>query len=199
MNDSAHNADSVNVADAVNVADNALRAEGFMARMWSGWRLPYITQSGDTRAHDVPSDASIFEGIFLSGLPDETTYILWRGDTCFALMNAFPYTSGHVMVLPQRAVADLDGLTDEEYSELWHGVRSAVRALHTAFRPQGVNVGLNLGAAAGAGFPDHLHVHCLPRWGGDTNFMTTIAETRVLPEPIADSWRKLRAAWPEDN
>ena len=193
MNDSARDADSA------NIADNALRAEGFMARLWSGWRLPYIARADDTRAHDVPSDASIFEGIFRSGLPDETTYILWRGATCFALMNAFPYTSGHLMVLPQRAVVDLDGLTDEEYTELWNGVRSAVRALHTAFRPQGVNVGLNLGAAAGAGFPDHLHVHCLPRWGGDTNFMTTIAETRVLPEPISDSWRKLRSAWPEDN
>jgi ATP adenylyltransferase len=192
MNDPAHH------ANAANVADNALRADGFMARMWSGWRLPYITRDDDARTRDAPSDMSVFEGIFHSDLPDESTYILWRGNTCFALMNAFPYTTGHLMVLPQRAVADLDGLTDEEYTELWQGVRTAVHALKTAFGPQGVNVGLNLGAAAGAGFPDHLHVHCLPRWGGDTNFMTTIAETRVLPESIADSWSKLRAAWPTD-
>jgi ATP adenylyltransferase len=189
MNEPAHGASSA------NLADNALRAEGFMARMWSGWRLPYITRE-DTRVSDLPRDGSIFEGIFRSGLPDESTYILWRGDTCFALMNAFPYTSGHLMVLPQRAVADLGGLTDEEYTELWQGVRTAVRALTAAFRPQGVNVGLNLGAAAGAGFPDHLHVHCLPRWSGDTNFMTTVSETRVLPESLGDSWTKLRAAWP---
>ena len=192
MNDPPHGASSA------NLADNALRAEGFMARMWSGWRLHYITRDDDARTRDVPSDMSIFEGIFRSDLPDESTYILWRGATCFALMNAFPYTSGHLMVLPQRAVTDLEGLTDEEYGELWQGVRTAVHALKAAFRPQGVNVGLNLGAAAGAGFPDHLHVHCLPRWAGDTNFMTTIAETRVLPEPIADSWRKLRVVWPED-
>src|SRR5688500_216111 len=179
--------------------DNALRAEGFMARMWSGWRLPYITRDDDARAEDVPEGMSIFEGILQSGLPDESTYILWRGATCFALMNAFPYTTGHLMVLPQRAVADLEGLTPDEYAELWHGVRLAVSALRAAFRAQGVNVGLNLGAAAGAGFPDHLHVHCLPRWSGDTNFMTTVAETRVLPEPIADSWRKLRGAGPEEN
>jgi ATP adenylyltransferase len=175
---------------------NAVRAEGFMARMWSGWRLPYIARGDDERAAEVPEGLSLFEGILRSGLPDETTYILWRGATCFALMNAFPYTTGHLMVLPQRAVAELDGLTDDEFTELWQGVRLAVSALKGAFRPQGVNVGLNLGAAAGAGFPGHLHVHCLPRWSGDTNFMTTVAETRVLPESISDSWRKLRAAWP---
>jgi ATP adenylyltransferase len=184
------------VDDFAKSADNALHAEGFMTRMWSGWRLPYITRSDDSRTREVPPGMSIFEGIFRSGLSDESSFILWRGDTCFALMNAFPYTTGHLMVLPQRAVADLDGLTDEEYTELWSGVRKAVHALKAAFRPQGVNVGLNLGAAAGAGFPDHLHVHCLPRWAGDTNFMTTVAETRVLPETIADSWTKLRGAWP---
>jgi ATP adenylyltransferase len=178
--------------------DNALRAEGFMARMWSGWRLPYIERDDDARAADVPAGMSLFESILRSGLPDETTYILWRGANCFALMNAFPYTTGHLMVLPQRAVADLEELTDDEHAELWGGVRCAVTALKVAFRPQGVNVGLNLGAAAGAGFPGHLHVHCLPRWSGDTNFITTVAETRVLPESIGDSWKKLRAAWPVD-
>ena len=177
-------------------SDNALRAEGLMARMWSGWRMPYIARDDDARIRDAPAGLSLFEGILRSGLPDESSYILWRGATCFALMNAFPYTTGHLMVLPQRAVPELEGLTDDEYTELWQGVRSAVAALKTAFRPQGVNVGLNLGAAAGAGFPDHLHVHCLPRWSGDTNFMTTVAETRVLPESIADSWSRLRAVWP---
>lgn len=178
--------------------DNTLRAEGLMARLWSGWRLPYITRDDDGRDVEVPEGMSLFEGIYQSGLPDESTYILWRGATCFALMNAFPYTTGHLMVLPQRAVPELEGLTAGEYEELWRGVRRAVTALRAAFRPQGVNVGLNLGAAAGAGFPDHLHVHCLPRWSGDTNFMTTVAETRVLPESIADSWQKLRAAWPDE-
>ena len=191
-----HDATSADFADFARAADNTLRAEGFMARMWSGWRLPYITRSDDVRTQDVPTALSIFEGIFRAGLPDESSFILWRGETCFALMNAFPYTTGHLMVMPQRAIADLDGLGPDEYNELWQGVRAAVSALKTAFNPQGVNVGLNLGAAAGAGFPDHLHVHCVPRWSGDTNFMTTIAETRVLPEAIGDSWRRLRAAWP---
>ena len=92
---------------------------------------------------------------------------------------------------------DLDGLTDGEADELWAGVRLAVRAIRGAYEPDGVNVGLNLGAGAGAGVPDHLHIHCLPRWAGDTNFMTTVAETRVLPEPLAVSWTKLRDAWPD--
>jgi ATP adenylyltransferase len=100
------------------------------------------------------------------------------------------------MVLPLRAVPDLDGLESEESAELWSGVRLAVRAINRAYEPDGVNIGCNLGVGAGAGVPDHLHVHCLPRWSGDTNFMTAIAEARVLPEPLAVSWAKLRAAWP---
>ncbi|MCB0976984.1 MAG: HIT domain-containing protein, partial [Acidimicrobiales bacterium] len=111
-------------------------------------------------------------------------------------LNAFPYGSGHLMVLPQRAVPDLADLTPTESAELWAGVNDAVVAIRSAYRPDGVNVGMNLGAGAGAGVPDHLHVHCLPRWSGDTNFVTAIAETRVLPEPLAVSWEKLRAAWP---
>jgi ATP adenylyltransferase len=145
-----------------------------------------------------PGDASrtLFESIEQSGLPDEETFVVWRGDRVFVLLNAFPYTSGHVMVLPRRAVAELEELTPDEHTELWDTVRDAVVAVKTAYRPQGVNVGINLGAAAGAGVPDHLHVHVLPRWRGDTNFTTAIAEARVLPEPLSDTWRKLVKAWP---
>src|SRR5699024_10855960 len=122
--------------------------------------------------------------------------ILWRGERSFAVLNAFPYGSGHLMVLPNRAVPDLGDLTGDEASELWRGVHRAVAAIREAYDPDGINVGLNLGAGAGAGVPDHLHVHCLPRWSGDTDFMTTVAETRVLPKPLSTSWAKLRAAWP---
>ena len=99
------------------------------------------------------------------------------------------------MVVPNRAVADLADLTDAESEELWSAVRAAVAAIRRAYNPEGVNVGINLGAAAGAGLPDHLHVHCMPRWQGDTNFMTTVAEARVLPEPLTESWSRLRNAW----
>jgi ATP adenylyltransferase len=98
--------------------------------------------------------------------------------------------------MPYREMADLDALTDAEHTELWATVRQAVTALTAAYSPDGVNVGVNLGEAAGAGVPDHLHVHVLPRWAADSNFMTAVAETRVLPEALPDTWRKVRASWP---
>lgn len=169
-----------------------------LARLWAGWRTSYIDRlnSDETGVAPDADGRSLFERIFASDLAEEETFILWRGDRCFAMLNAYPYGSGHLMVLPQRAVADLGDLDPEESIELWEGVRTAVAALRTAYAPDGVNVGINLGAGAGAGVPDHLHVHCLPRWSGDTNFMTTVAETRILPEPLADTWAKVRAAWP---
>lgn len=169
-----------------------------LARLWAGWRSTYIARvsSDDAEVRPDAEGRSLFERIFGSGLADEETFILWRGHTCFAVLNAFPYGSGHLMVLPQRAVPDLTDMTPEESSELWQGVNAAVVAIRAAYRPDGVNVGINLGAGAGAGVPDHLHVHCLPRWSGDTNFVTAIAETRVLPEPLTVSWERLRSAWP---
>ena len=124
------------------------------------------------------------------------TLILWRGERVFAMLNAFPYTSGHLMVLPMRAVEQLAELDEAEHAELWHGVRLATQAVEAAYAPHGINVGANLGRGAGAGIPDHLHVHVLPRWDGDTNFMTAIANTRVMPESLAATWERLHAAWP---
>ncbi len=170
-----------------------------LEHLWAGWRLPYIEDTDraqDERLIPRPRDLTLFEAIFQAELPDEERYVLWTGDTCFALLNAFPYTNGHLMVLPQRGVTSLNDLTDREYAELWEGVRAATQAVEAAYSPEGINVGLNLGRGAGAGIPDHVHVHVLPRWGGDTNFMTTVANTRVLPESIGDSWRRLTDAWP---
>ena len=170
-----------------------------LARLWAGWRTTYIERITTDDAEVRPDEAgrSLFERILHSELPDEESHILHRGATCFAVLNAYPYGSGHLLVLPQRAVADLADLTDEEAAELWATVHRAVAAIRLAYAPDGVNVGLNLGAGAGAGVPDHLHVHCLPRWSGDTNFMTAVAETRVLPEPLTVSWDKLTDAWPD--
>ena len=162
-------------------------------RLWAGWRSAYVTGGAE-----IPLGAgSLFERILGSGLTDEEAYVLWRGPRCAALLNAFPYTSGHLMVLPQRAVPNLEDLDGEESAELWAAVQLAVRAVRAAYVPDGVNIGANLGLAAGAGVPDHLHVHVLPRWAGDTNFTTSVAETRVLPESLGESWRRLRAAWPD--
>lgn len=185
-----------------------------MGRLWAGWRGAYVAgtveadRSGTTG--DYPSAEAVSptalgpgqeEGCVLCRVTaptndDAVANVIWRGRTCTAILNAYPYTSGHLMVLPTRHVGELDELTSEEADELWAGTRAATAALKAAYQPGGVNIGANLGRAAGAGVPGHLHLHALPRWDGDTNFMTTVAETRVLPEALSDSWAKLRAAWP---
>lgn len=164
--------------------------------LWAGWRMPYIRSTPEDQPITIPDGMTLFEAILHSGQPDDETYILWRGEHSFALLNAYPYTSGHVMVLPQRGVPLLSDLTADEHRELWEGVRLATMAITAAYEPQGMNVGANLGRGAGAGFPDHLHVHVLPRWEGDTNFMTSIANVRVMPEALHDSWLRIRDAWP---
>lgn len=169
-------------------------------QLWAGWRSAYIQSvtGGDADPTQVrpPPDGpgSLFERILQ--LNDEGAFVLHRGPRCSALLNAYPYNNGHVLVLPNRAVADLEDLDLDEHTELWAVVRDAVTAIRRAYRCDGVNVGANLGAAAGAGVPDHLHVHALPRWVGDTNFMTSVASTRVLPETLGSSWERLRDAWP---
>jgi ATP adenylyltransferase len=168
-----------------------------MSRLWAGWRIPYILADHDERSKGHIAGLTLFEGIEQSGLGDDTTYILWRGELCFALLNAYPYTSGHLMVLPKKAAVELEDLDDETYVELFDGVRQGIRAVKQAYAPEGVNMGMNLGRASGAGVPDHLHVHVLPRWPGDTNFMTSVAEARVLPESLSDTWERLRDAWPQ--
>lgn len=171
-------------------------------RIWAGWRTAYIASVNEDDGRQLAPDddgRSLFERIYQSGEPDAATHIVWHGTTCFAILNAYPYGSGHLMVLPKRKVANLEDLADDEHTELWGAVRDAVVAIKAAYRPDGVNVGANLGRGAGAGVPDHLHIHVLPRWVADSNFMTAIAETRVLPEPLDTTWHKLRDAWPQGS
>lgn len=165
-----------------------------MDRLWAGWRSEYI--EGVASGPEEPGGC-VFCSIVASGLGDEETHILWRhpGGRALAILNAYPYGSGHLMVMPVRHVASPDELTAEEGRELWQGVTEAVVALRRAYRPDGLNVGANLGRAAGAGVPGHFHMHVLPRWAGDTNFMTSVAETRVLPESLATTAQKVRKAW----
>lgn len=169
--------------------------------LWATWRSAYVRRVVDTRTLPSEEEAAgrtLFERI-LAGADeegDEAAGVLHRGPTCFALLNAFPYTAGHLMVLPKRAVADLEDLTEEEHAELWATVRDAVAVLKAQLRCDAVNVGLNLGPAAGGSQSDHLHVHCVPRWVGDTNFVGVTAETRVLPISLEEVGRQLRSAWP---
>ena len=186
-----------------------------LERLWAGWRSPYIDSvtappppppppvpvAGDVAASDgAASDSAagcVFCSILASGEPDDATYVLWRhpGGLAVAILNAYPYGSGHLMVMPTRHVASPELLDVAEGAALWEGTSMAVSAIRVAYSPDGLNLGANIGRAGGAGIPEHLHVHVLPRWNGDTNFMTSVAETRVLPEPLSLSASKLRAAW----
>jgi ATP adenylyltransferase len=161
-------------------------------RLWAGWRTAYVEGAASTPESQTRSP---FTAILASGRPDTETHVVWRGEHCFAILNAFPYTNGHLMVMPYREVGELADLTPDEHDELWRGVTMAVAALRAAYRPDGLNVGMNIGRPAGAGVPSHLHVHVLPRWNGDTNFMTTVAEVRVLPETLSASAARIRDAW----
>jgi len=170
-----------------------------MPRLWAGWRIPYILADDDERTKSGSDGLTLFEGIEQSGLDDSVTYILWRGEHCFALLNAYPYSSGHLMVLPKKAAENLEDLDAPTFAELFEGVRMGIAAVKAEYAPDGVNMGMNLGRASGAGVPDHIHVHVVPRWSGDTNFITSIAEARVLPESLSDTWTRLKRAWVEEN
>lgn len=161
--------------------------------LWNGWRSTYVASVGS--AVDAGS-GSVFSQILASGATDEDAFIVHRADHVFAILNAFPYGTGHLLVIPYREVPDLEDLDASETAELWATVTDGVRAIKTAYAPDGVNVGLNLGRSAGGSVSEHLHVHVVPRWSGDANFMATIANTRTLPEPLADTASRLRSAWP---
>ncbi len=169
-----------------------------MEHLWATWRSNYVTGVSDSRS--VPGDGdpegrSLFERILLAPGDDREKGIIARGTHTFVILNRFPYTVGHLMVLPLRAVADLEALSPLEHEELWSTVTRAVVALKAALRCDGVNVGLNLGAPAGGSQSDHLHVHCVPRWVGDANFISVAAETRVLPLSLEQAWESVVGAW----
>jgi ATP adenylyltransferase len=183
--------------------------------LWAGWRSEFVGGAAGTStvgsAATVPGDKALGQGgpghndcvfcaILASGLPDEDLYIVWRhpGRQVFAILNAYPYTSGHLMVMPVRHVADLEEFEPGESAALWEAVAYGVRALKAAYKPEGINIGANLGRAAGAGVPGHFHMHIVARWVGDANFMTAVADARVLPEPLGESAAKLRSAWPTE-
>jgi ATP adenylyltransferase len=167
-----------------------------LERLWNGWRSTYVSSVGPP--DEAADGSSVFTRILASGLSDEETHIVHRGRTCFVILNAYPYATAHTLVVPYREVAELEDLTGQEFEELWTTVRDAVRAIKAAYRPEGLNAGLNLGRPAGGSVSQHLHVHVVPRWTGDSNFMTATANTRTIPEALPDTAARLRAAWPGD-
>jgi ATP adenylyltransferase len=159
-----------------------------MESLHAPWRIQYI------RTPKPPSsDSSIFAQIAQSS-DDEANLVVVRDRTCFALLNKYPYTGGHLMVVPYKQTPDLHGLTDEELMALMALTRRCQDALSEVMKPDGFNIGINVGRAAGAGIERHLHVHIVPRWVGDTNFMPVIAGTTVLPQALAELAGQLRAA-----
>ena len=159
-----------------------------MEALHAPWRIQYIL------GPKAPSsEESIFTQIAQSN-DDVANYVIARRKTCYAVLNTYPYTGGHLMAVPYKQVSDLYGLTDEELIDLMKLVRESQDALTKVMSPQGFNIGINLGKVAGAGIQEHLHVHVVPRWGGDTNFMPVIANTTVLPQALTELAAKLRAA-----
>lgn len=159
-----------------------------MDSLHAPWRIDYILGP-----KSPVSDQSLFTRIGQSA-EDEANYVIARGRTCYALLNAYPYNGGHLMVVPYRQTADWNDLDDGELLELMQMVRRCQNALRTALKPHGFNIGVNLGKVAGAGIVEHLHVHIVPRWEGDVNFMPLLAGTTVVPEALRDTAAKLRAA-----
>lgn len=167
-----------------------------LGQLWAGWRTAYVEEA----TGGAPDAGCVFCLILSGALPDQETHVVWRHKTglAAALLNAYPYTSGHLMVMPTRHVGEIEALGPDETEAVWEGIRAAVVALKVAYHPDGLNLGANLGRSAGAGIPGHFHMHALPRWQGDTSFMTSVADARVLPEALSVSAAKVRAAWPGD-
>jgi ATP adenylyltransferase len=155
-----------------------------MDRLWSPWRLDYVTKSDANETRCVFCDAPV--------RPVADDLVVCRGHACYVVLNLYPYNNGHLMVVPFRHVASLAALTGAEMDEVGRLVQRCETALAEAYRPHGFNVGVNLGKSAGAGVLDHVHLHIVPRWNGDSNFMTVVGETRVLPEDLRASAERLR-------
>ena len=154
--------------------------------LWAPWRLEYI---GNADEHD-----GCFFCDALAG-PDEAGLVVARGTSAFVLLNKFPYSSGHLLVAPLRHTGDFSGLDDAEAIAIHRLASRGIDALAATYAPEGFNLGWNLGRVAGAGVLDHVHLHVVPRWGGDTNFMPVLADVKVLPEHLAETRRRLAEAW----
>ena len=154
--------------------------------LYSPWRIDYILSNKDNKCIFClkPNENN-----------DQENLILFRSKTCFVIMNRYPYNNGHLLIVPFRHVSKLNDLNAEEISDLFETVRFCEKVVENLYHCDGINIGMNLGKAAGAGIDDHLHVHLLPRWNGDSNFMTTIGATRILPESFENAYLKLKQAF----
>jgi ATP adenylyltransferase len=155
--------------------------------LWSPWRAKYIASGVDSEA-----EGCVFCRMAAEPEHDESNFVLHRAQHTFVVLNLYPYISGHLMIVPYLHTSEFDSAPKETTDELMDMAKRAQTALREVYSPSGFNMGMNLGTAAGAGIADHLHIHLLPRWSGDTNFMTTVGESRVLPEDLPTTYSKLR-------
>lgn len=159
--------------------------------LWAPWRLEYIekaTPNGGCIFVDLPNQTD-----------DRQNLILYRGQNAFVMLNAFPYTNGHLMIAPYQHTAELEELDDATLLEINQLLGCCTRWIKAAYHPDGFNIGINLGSAAGAGIPSHIHWHIVPRWSGDTNYMTTVGEVRVLPQSLQESYDRLKEVVGNDS
>ena len=158
-----------------------------MERLWSPWRARYIASGVDSQ-----TGGCVFCLLANDPEHDEANFVLHRAQHAFIVLNLYPYITGHLMIVPYLHTSEFDSMAKEITDEMMDLTKHSQTALREVYQPAGFNVGINLGAAAGAGIVDHLHIHVLPRWSGDTNFMTTVAESRVIPEDLQTTYSKLR-------
>lgn len=158
-----------------------------MQRLWSPWRSKYIASGVDANA-----EGCVFCGIAADPAADASNFVLHRGERAFVLLNLYPYITGHLMVVPYLHTSEFDSVAKEITDEMMDLAKRSQTALRDTYSPAGFNLGMNLGSAAGAGIADHIHIHVLPRWSGDTNFMTTVGESRVIPEALEVTYQKLK-------
>ncbi|MEM1583397.1 MAG: HIT domain-containing protein [Nitrososphaerota archaeon] len=164
-----------------------------MKILWAPWRMKYIKRFEDNR------DSGCFFCRAVQQNRDRENLILYRGKTCFIILNKYPYNTGHLMIAPYRHAGELEKLNEEEYIELMKLTVWGVKILRKEYRPSGLNIGANIGRAAGAGVEDHLHFHLVPRWVGDTNFMPVISETKIMPELPHETYDRLKKYFEESE
>lgn len=162
-----------------------------MQYLWSPWRMPYILEHKHEpgcvfcHAQDHPDDPQHL--------------VVYMGKLAYVILNRYPYTSGHVMVIPKQHTASIEELSNEVRSEMMELTNTCLQVLRKVYSPEGFNLGMNIGEAAGAGIAEHVHMHIVPRWSGDTNFMSSLGQTRVLPEALGETYRRVRSAWPQPD
>lgn len=173
------------------ILDRGVGEEDHLQRLWTPYRMTYLAEAPAKRDNGKPDEP--FTDI--PQLPDEDGLVVARGELVYAVLNLYPYNPGHLMVVPYRRVSEIEDLTDPESAELMSFIQKAIRVIKNVSRPHGFNVGLNLGTSAGGSLAEHLHVHVVPRWGGDANFITIIGGSKVIPQLLRETRQLLATEW----